>query len=57
MKCRGGPAVKPQRQRYAFLACTPAGGMFFADISLPLRGAAAKLVTQDGAQCNIIQAG
>jgi hypothetical protein len=32
-----------------------AGGMFFADISLPLQGAAAQGIAQEGAHCNIIQ--
>ncbi|KAI7840076.1 hypothetical protein COHA_006206 [Chlorella ohadii] len=32
-----------------------AAGLFYADISLPLRGALARAVSQEGAQCNIIQ--
>ena len=33
----------------------PAAGLFYADISLPLRGALARAASQEGAQCNIIQ--
>ncbi|PRW58097.1 hypothetical protein C2E21_2722 [Chlorella sorokiniana] len=32
-----------------------AAGLFYADISLPLRGALARAVSQEGVQCNIIQ--
>lgn len=31
------------------------GGMFYADLSLPLRGAAGEGISQEGAQCNIVQ--
>lgn len=33
----------------------PTGGLFYADILLPLRGALARAVSQEGAHCNIIQ--
>lgn len=37
-------------------ALPAAAGMFYADISLPLRGPAGQGITQEGAQCNLIMA-
>ena len=55
------PHQLPVHSCYACLpprvAIDDAGGMFYADISLPLRGAAAQGIAQEGAQCNIIQVG
>ena len=51
------PVPPSQRSHPSALPSLPTpAGLFYADISLPLRGAVARAVSQEGAQCNIIQA-
>lgn len=49
--CRRSPPCPPT----TLAASLCAAGLFFVDLSLPLRGAAARCLSQDGAQCNLLQ--